>query len=363
MYEIYGVIIFITIVLISASLFGYMKKRGQADKNNILNLMICTVLAIVSAIFTPLLARTMIKRLYFSIIGSVILSLIILIVLAACIFFLIQRYILPKLKKNTVVKGQIDAKIEASSDVETQVQKEFEIETPESDAQINEEVITTEEYDVAELEATDETEVQEESEIETLAYEESEAQINEEILDTEEYDDEVIRPTDETEVQEESEIETPTYEESDLQINVENITAEEYDEIEIQAIDAAEDEVLYASAEAAASEEIFDIPADISHQEILQHVSDEDSQDGSVTIEELIEKAIESKYERNYSDAISLYEKAIKQVQTRELLEVLAVELCSLYKINNQNNMVLDFLKSYNLMLNPAIKEEILQNL
>lgn len=325
MYEIYGVIIFITIVLISASLFGYMKKRGQADKNNILNLMICTVLAIVSAIFTPLLARTMIKRLYFSIIGSVILSLIILIVLAACIFFLIQRYILPKLKKNTVVEGQIDAKIEASSDVETQVQKEFEIETPayeESDAQINEEVITTEEYDVAELEATDETEVQEESEIET-----------------------------------------PTYEESDLQINVENITAEEYDEIEIQAIDAAEDEVLYASAEAAASEEIFDIPADISHQEILQHVSDEDSQDGSVTIEELIEKAIESKYERNYSDAISLYEKAIKQVQTRELLEVLAVELCSLYKINNQNNMVLDFLKSYNLMLNPAIKEEILQNL
>lgn len=84
----------------------------------------------------------------------------------------------------------------------------------------------------------------------------------------------------------------------------------------------------------------------------------------ALTLEEAIDKAMDNKINQNYHAAISYYEKALETEPDNELLKLIVVDLCSLYKKVDSKDQVYDLLnKTDEKLLNSEIKEIILQNL
>lgn len=84
----------LAVILISALIaYFVIRKKKLDDKKNRINLVICTVLAIVCSTLTPLLANLMVKELYFSIFLSVFISFVLMVVLSYTAFILSQRFL------------------------------------------------------------------------------------------------------------------------------------------------------------------------------------------------------------------------------------------------------------------------------
>lgn len=424
MYEIYFAIVSATIVLISAIVFVRMKKRGQADISNKLNLFVCTALAVVCAILTPILAKTMVNSLYFSIAGSVALSLVILIALASCVFMLIQKKILMKF----VSEKQNQAEAQGSEEIlpDTPIEEQAEIPAEQEDTRSIEEIFRED----SEIPENVEILAQKDFETEAISQEKLHSQTEEqthEDVDTESSDLEIPVLSDtysETLIDSSAFVEVAASEEiPDVPAEISGQEDESTFEFETEPEEGSGDRTspIFVSVEAgptgdtlqAATTEVIDLesyltesgltvesepapevgttsesghisdseqityPEEVSDSELeieFEHAVDIDEtvapveSEGSelhesAGIEELIEKVAEYKYENNYAGAILMCEKAISRIEDGSLLELLAVELCSLYKLSNQSSKAREFLESGKIMLNPAIKEEILQNL
>lgn len=90
----------LAVILITAVVtFFIIRKKNPATKENIINLSICTVLAMVCATLTPLLANLMVKELYFSIFLSVVISFIFMLAVAITAFLISKRLLEDKNKK------------------------------------------------------------------------------------------------------------------------------------------------------------------------------------------------------------------------------------------------------------------------
>ncbi len=91
-------------VILLTALISYlmMKKAEQNMKKSNINRALCTVLAMVCATLSPLLANLLVKELYFSITLSLLLSFIFLIVLASGVFILVQSALAKQESKNPV---------------------------------------------------------------------------------------------------------------------------------------------------------------------------------------------------------------------------------------------------------------------
>jgi phosphate/sulfate permease len=82
----------LAVILITALVtFFIIRKKNLATRENIINLLLCTVLAMVCATLTPLLANLMVKELYFSIFLSVVIAFILAVTLSFAAFLLFRR--------------------------------------------------------------------------------------------------------------------------------------------------------------------------------------------------------------------------------------------------------------------------------
>ncbi|MGI6084559.1 MAG: hypothetical protein ACOYIF_03845 [Acetivibrionales bacterium] len=81
-------------------------------------------------------------------------------------------------------------------------------------------------------------------------------------------------------------------------------------------------------------------------------------------ISELLDRALESKNRRNYEDAISAYESALVLNPDDELCYLIILDLCSLYKITEKNELIYRLLESARCkLLTIDKKEDILRNI
>lgn len=97
----------LTVIMITALVTFYLiRRKNLATRENTINLAICTVLAMVCATLTPLLANLMVKELYFSIILSVICSFVVAIALSFAAFLLSRRL----LDNNKAIISKVDGR-------------------------------------------------------------------------------------------------------------------------------------------------------------------------------------------------------------------------------------------------------------
>lgn len=264
------------VILLSA--FGsylMMKRVYQAVTKNKIKLAICTVLAMVCATLTPLLANYLVNELYFSFILSLCVSLGFCIILAGGAFYLIQR-VLAK-QENQEVSEPIEERREESEKNESGEAAEIaNVNNPEAESLIeaaclNETVDSSEETGFSEAVAFD-------------------GLLAPDLVDS--FD------------------QAP--ETGSLYLNVEDNLAEA----------------------------------------------------GHASLPHLVEQALACKSNHLYYEAISFYEKALGQETDTKLLELIIIDLCALYKMTNQKELVYKILESdpYNLS-DLEIREDILQNL
>ncbi len=255
-------------VILLTALVSYiiMKRANQGIRKNKIDLAICTVLAVVCAALTPLLANFLVNRLYFSLLLSLCLSFVFLVFLSAGAFFLIQRVFVKQENQNS----------------------------PESNDEHHQESEKTELNDAAGL--------------------------NEAIsLDGDISSDKVIA----------------------LNESVGLEPAVGYDEA--VSFDEADDfdEVVDQNEVAG--------PSGIAEPSILPR---------------LVDQALEYKNNHHYYEAISAYERALDQEADTKLLELVIIDLCALYKMTNQKELVHKILESDKYKLSDlGIREDILQNL
>lgn len=241
-----------TILLLTASLFyAFMKKKNLADKTNTIHLVICTVLSMVSATLIPIFAKLMVKGLYFTIFGSLVLSFMICTVLSASVFFLIQLIV----KKREVHEND---NICEGDDLEAESLQE------------------------------------KTSELETAFVQEQKQK---------------------------------------------------------QEQKQEKEEAAYVST-------------DIGFEEATSTIVTEAGEINSETVADLLDQALASKKNHEYQSAISCYETAIAENPDTELLTWIIIDLCSLYKMTNHNDLIHNILDSEcSKLLNMEIKKDISLNI
>ena len=72
MYIQYCLIAIVTILVICLLVYYYMKKNNQANKKNTVNLVLCTVVTVLTAVLTPPLAKVFVRELSFPMLGAII---------------------------------------------------------------------------------------------------------------------------------------------------------------------------------------------------------------------------------------------------------------------------------------------------
>ncbi|NLU52488.1 MAG: hypothetical protein GXX10_06460 [Clostridiaceae bacterium] len=312
MYSKYCGIAFAVTALIYVIVYLYMKNKNLVNRENIINLTGCTVLAMFCSAMTPYLARQLAHKLYFSVLASIFVSWIILAVFIGSVFLIIKEYIESKGRsKVSQDAGQLEAvKEEAQNHSEINIEQESQgtswIEIIASqDAEHNTEYIAGH-NEIHEL-LTEAELVNTADNVETF----EEVKVNEEAKV-----DEVPEP---------------------------NETYENYEVY--NAYEAYEAYEVYEALEQAATSvvtETYDEP----------------------TLENLVESALDYKDKKDYQGAISMYEKAIDKISDNQLLELVIIDLCSLYKLTNQKYLAVKTLEKIDKnLLNPEIIDILQQNL
>lgn len=305
MYGYYCVIVSVIILLIAFSLDYYFRKKLKAEdyKNNLIT---CTILAIACAILTPPLARTMVLKLHFSDFNAAVLSLSLLIILGLIVFYLKLKFIDKKVQNSETADSSRaedgNAAEEAAFVIYTNDNKNSEA------GDIQDVAVSSEESDADQIH-TEAPGIEHGDEISQVTFEQNEA--SDHAFDS--MENEVL----------------------------ENITADVYPPL---AVAEPETEMVPES--------------EMKETSIIE----EDKE--ALTLEEAIDKAMDNKINQNYHAAISYYEKALETEPDNELLKLIVVDLCSLYKKVDSKDQVYDLLnKTDEKLLNSEIKEIILQNL
>ncbi len=252
------------ILLIALVSYVIMKRANQGVRKNKIDLAICTVLAVVCATLTPLLANFLVNRLYFSFLLSLFLSFVFLVFLSAGAFVLIQRVFVKQENQSS----------------------------PESNDEHHQESEKTEPNDAAGL-----------------------AGLNEAISV-----------------------------DGDTSID-KAITFNEPEGLE----PAVGFDEAVSFGEADDFDEVVNLNKAVAEPSILPR---------------LVDQALENKNNHQYYDAISAYERALDQETDTKLLELVIIDLCALYKMTNQKELVHKILESDKYKLSDlGIREDILQNL
>lgn len=168
MYLEYCLIANIAICLLSIIIFYIMKKKNQTNMKNSVTLVFCTVLAMICASLTPLIAGYLVKGLSFSVTNSVIVTLVFVVAIALMLFYFILPKFIRLLEKNKEKSKEIRSDsimekiIEDSAQARTTVN---EVVVQNSDnVKANEAAITIVAEDVKEIEPSSADIEQEETE-------------------------------------------------------------------------------------------------------------------------------------------------------------------------------------------------------
>ena len=168
MYLEYCLIANIAICLLSIIIFYIMKKKNQTNMKNSVTLVFCTVLAMICASLTPLIAGYLVKGLSFSVTNSVIVTLVFVVAIALMLFYFILPKFIRLLEKNKEKSKEIRSDsimekiIEDSAQARTTVN---EVAVQNSDnVKTNEAAITIVAEDVKEIEPSSADIEQEETE-------------------------------------------------------------------------------------------------------------------------------------------------------------------------------------------------------
>lgn len=168
MYLEYCLIANIAICLLSIIIFYIMKKKNQTNMKNSVTLVFCTVLAMICASLTPLIAGYLVKGLSFSVTNSVIVTLVFVVAIALMLFYFILPKFIRLLEKNKEKSKEIRSDsimekiIEDSAQARTTVN---EVVVQNSDnVKTNEAAITIVAEDVKEIEPSSADIEQEETE-------------------------------------------------------------------------------------------------------------------------------------------------------------------------------------------------------
>ena len=315
MYIQYCLIAIVTILVICLLVYYYMKKNNQANKKNTVNLVLCTVVTVLTAVLTPPLAKVFVRELSFPMLGAIITTVILFICLICALFYLLE----PKLYKlygdestdTPDETGKDDtAAIESSSQQEnlTIVAQQEEEETPQIEYQ------------------DDDSELQLES------------QENEDALQIE-------------------------YQENDSELQLES----QEDEEAIDHIVSLQDlpTIPYTSEKTESleeTEEAIEASDESSTQPI--ETSKEYSIDNREDILEILERAMDDKDSNDYQSAIKAYEAALVLKPEKEVCFLIILDLCSLYKMTNQKELVYNLLASNPCeLLDSDKKADIIRNI
>lgn len=356
------------IVLLSLAVYYYMKKRGQANKENINNLIGSTVLAMFCSVMSPFLAKQMVHKLYFSVWISVILSWAILAVLTGSLFLIFRDYAEGKSKNKAQAAGpyqpnavqedahnEINDGSQAAAWIETIAASDADIK---QDAQLNKEIgagpdITASgeyenennggmtEPDINVVEAAEEDNIDDIPG--PIGHEVAFEKAGSDIFTESEIEAYESLKKAENDIAAEFGAEIPeAFEEAAVGISDESGTDEAHtEEIHTQDIHSEEIHAEGIHAEEINSEETLDL-----------------------TLEELINSALDLKDKREYQMAISMYERALDMNPDKQMMTLIIIDLCSLYKLTNRKDLALNMLENVGKkLLDADIKESIMQNL
>ncbi len=297
MYLKYCLIANTAICLLSLILFFFMKKKNQTSKRNTTILVFCTALAMICATLTPLIANYLVKGLSFSIIISVIVSLVFVVTIALIIFYLI----LSKFFKQGEGNKEKADEIRADSIVERIIEDSAKAGYPvyEAVVQSNDSVNTNSTNIINEADYSIENEAQQYNKLSSVDSKQGEAVKATDFLSTEKLEDEKQEIPENMEFNKSVFIDVPVY-----------------------------------------------------------------NSDKQSDIFELLDRAAESKMNRNYKDAIAAYESALIFNPDDELRFLIILDLCSLYKLTENSGSIYKLLDSTQCnMLNEGRKEDILRNI
>ena len=377
MYEYYCVIV--TAIILSVALFlsYYLrKKQPEGDYKN--NLLFCTILAIVCAILIPPLARTMVQKLNFPVFGAASFSLLIVISLAIAVFFIKVRIVDNKMQNTNT--DDLSAEF---ADREDMAHPAGEI--PEVSLQLSGSGYISSAGDAA-LEicaVRDEDIITDDVPAAASGIEEpGTGHASDEVFGSipeNETSQIIVQPDDvmvnSARYKEHSGSSEPGASEADISDPDAELTRYISAGTEAEA-HAANDEPeagMHASMtdieHEAESETQIPYPDAELEKEIetdvelsVRNAADADKE--SLTLTKAIDKAMDNKIARNYSAAISFYERALAFDADREVMTLIVADLCSLYKKIDRRDLACALLdRTGEKLLNSEIKEIILENL
>ena len=417
MYIQYCFIAVATIIVISLFVYYLMKKNNQANKKNIVNLVLCTVITILTAILTPPVAKVFVRELSFPMLGAVIITVILFICLICALFYLLESKLTklygeepaqdtdetsnentltiedssqqeeqPILDKKEEAEEQTEYKednlvlqlksvideeeepvihfeseeAEAEPQIEYQDQdlvlslesEEEELE-PQTDYQEGEQVLR---FESEEVEAEPQIEYQDQDLALSLESEESEAEPQTDYQEGEQVlrlESEEVEAEPQIEYQEDTNEKLPENEEVEEKYQIEY---DEYKQEDDEPVEVEPVEVLGNFGKSSEIDEDSKILADETSREFTM--------DNREDILKILEKAMDDKDNKDYEAAIKAYEAALVLRPDKELCYLIILDLCSLYKMTGQTELVYKLLDSNPCeLLDSDKKADIIRNI
>ena len=373
MYIQYCFIAVATIIVISLFVYYLMKKNNQANKKNIVNLVLCTVITILTAILTPPVAKVFVRELSFPMLGAVIITVILFICLICALFYLLESK-LTKLYGEEPAQDTDETSNENTLTIEDSSQQEEQPildkkEEAEEQTEYKEDnlvlqlksVIDEEEepvihFESEEAEAEPQIEYQDQDLVLSLESEEEELEPQTDYQEGEQvlrFESEEVEAEPQIEYQEDTNEKLPENEEVEEKYQIEY---DEYKQEDDEPVEVEPVEVLGNFGKSSEIDEDSKILADETSREFTM--------DNREDILKILEKAMDDKDNKDYEAAIKAYEAALVLRPDKELCYLIILDLCSLYKMTGQTELVYKLLDSNPCeLLDSDKKADIIRNI
>lgn len=373
MYIQYCFIAVATIIVISLFVYYLMKKNNQANKKNIVNLVLCTVITILTAILTPPVAKVFVRELSFPMLGAVIITVILFICLICALFYLLESK-LTKLYGEEPAQDTDETSNENTLTIEDSSQQEEQPildkkEEAEEQTEYKEDnlvlqlksVIDEEEepvihFESEEAEAEPQIEYQDQDLVLSLESEEEELEPQTDYQEGEQvlrFESEEVEAEPQIEYQEDTNEKLPENEEVEEKYQIEY---DEYKQEDDEPVEVEPVEVLGNFGKSSEIDEDSKILADETSREFTM--------DNREDLLKILEKAMDDKDNKDYEAAIKAYEAALVLRPDKELCYLIILDLCSLYKMTGQTELVYKLLDSNPCeLLDSDKKADIIRNI
>jgi hypothetical protein len=358
----YYLISFLIIVLTALVYYFRMKKKNQVNKESLLNLGICSAIAMVCVALAPYLGKFFVLEFNIPVLVSIVLSFVVFMFVAIIAFNVISSAVKISEDKMPSQSPDINIKEKAGDDFTISVEYDS----------IAKNLVIPPERDYTYAAAEDSTMATEGAAAEA---EEAAAAAEEPAAVTEEATAEDAATEGAAATAEKVAAESAASEEEDAVTEGAEVAAED-----AKTVDAAAQKQAAVSPDT--TEPFVDITVQSTEQSTEQSIAQSTVQStvqsveqsaaqsevlydfNSLSLIELINLASDLKENRDYEGAVLAFKGALGKYPDKDLLTWILIDLCALYKIIGQKESVQEILDLYiGEGIDLSIKEEILRNL